>query len=214
VPIDLNHIAADCFTPQWVKDRHGSDELEVSDLRNDKKKTMSLARYFACEKAIQRQRQKYSFDNGKLKLLYLKSLQCPDWWQSLLQNNLPDSVFSTKKHEIQISDEIGPASDLINSLFEDGNFEDAARPAASLKTYIGYEGIFSPIHHEKCATVGPNLMLYASPHNLDARGYQSFRGSSIWFMTAHHDRHIVAEYLRSHLQGDVELENHILSIED
>ncbi|KAJ6258130.1 hypothetical protein Dda_7046 [Drechslerella dactyloides] len=158
-------------------------EVNIRDILNKTDKTMRLNQYL---RKLHKRASQFTPDNyaGEQERLYGKDLDCPPEWRSSLATVLPKSIEYWSKR-----------ADLMSSL------PDNAR-AENMMCYIGGEGTFTPCHTAMCATLGQNIMIFASED-----------GSSVWFMTKTADRKIVEDYWSGTLHHNLWIEEHFASIE-
>jgi len=151
--------------------------------------------------------------------MYLKDIDCPQVWEDKLKDLLPPSIFYWNDSTGEVGGPgaaidttpgsrrakgIAIAGDLMSSLPREMR-------AANLMCYIGHEGTYTPSHREMCATMSHNIMVNVSG-SVDEDGNPEKPGSSIWFMTETKDRNVVAEFWRSTLGHDIEVEDHFAQI--
>ncbi|KAI9889941.1 MAG: hypothetical protein M1814_004664 [Vezdaea aestivalis] len=195
------------YTPEWLRsDKFGATHEIARDLLKGEDVTMSVSHYLESLKVLQKQVDKLGYTNQSRQLLYMKDIECPQQWHDDLQVRLPPFLFYLNQNS---STEGLPAvpADLMSCL-------PPEMRAVNLQLYIGHEGTFTPTHRDMCGSLGQNLMVYASEQGYDKHiGCETPKGTSIWFMTEHKDRHIVAEYWRASLKQDIDMENHLATLE-
>ncbi|KAK2748696.1 hypothetical protein FQN57_000277 [Myotisia sp. PD_48] len=199
------------FSPQWLKDNHGS---KVENARDITKKTyvpLTIQHYLSSLAGLASQWNPTNYKDPDLQRLYLKDIDCPPVWQEKLKDLLPlflyylnESTADNSNSMTNGSGQVARAGDLMSSL-------PSEMRAENLMCYIGHEGTYTPSHREMCATLGHNIMVEASTGAME-NGNPTSPGSSIWFMTESKDRHLVSEYWLSTLGHDIEIEDHFAQI--
>ena len=157
-----------------------------------------------------------SYKDPTRQRIYLKDVDCPLLWHEKLTNLIPPSLFYLDNTTDANPKFKGPGSrhprrracrspgDLMACLPADVR-------AKNLQCYIGYEGTYTPAHHEMCGTMGHNIMVEASNGQME-HGKRTKPGSSIWLMTETKDRDVVSEYWMSTLGHDMAIEDHFAQI--
>ncbi|KAJ5231422.1 uncharacterized protein N7469_006010 [Penicillium citrinum] len=154
--------------------------------------------------------------------LYLKDIDCPKEWQASLENIIPPFLFYLNDRPRAFT---GPGSKYTEmppyprtkdgaAIAKAGDLMSSLPPemrAENLMCYIGHEGTYTAAHREMCGSLSQNLMVEASNGEIE-NDKKTRPGSSVWFMTETFERQIVAEYWKSMLGHDLDLEKHFASI--